>query len=90
MAFRKKTSKTEEVDKDKPEHWHPSQDETTRFPLDQLLRQRGFQIHRRRQNSEPVWLLKGIVFKQSEAILHLKEGDVLDAEMIARLRYDES
>jgi hypothetical protein len=61
---------------DHEDHGHPSQSTAGRFPEDQALRRRGYAIAARPKGREPVWLLHGVRFTQSEALA--REGVFFD------------
>lgn len=44
---------------------HPSQDNTARHSVDQLIRENGYRIHTRKGDEEPLWERNGKVVKQS-------------------------
>ena len=60
---------------------HPSQDRSGRFPLDALLRRKGWAIRYRIGNQEPLWVnRRGKVRLFSKALATLDPNDVADAE----------
>lgn len=59
---------------------HPSQDNSSRFERDQLLRLHGFKIHTRPNNAEPIWVNRGILFQQSVALRCIDPRRVRDAQ----------
>ena len=64
----------------KVDEGHPSQDNTGRFALDQLLRKHGFRIMSRPRGAEAVWVKGGKKYYQTEALYTLDMDSVLDAE----------
>lgn len=54
-------------------------DTSDRFAVDQLLRDHGYHVHRRRGRTEPVWLREGVEYRQSEALLRIAKFQVSDA-----------
>ena len=70
------------ADKKKPVPDHPSQDSTNRFPLDKLLRDRGWELKRRPKHGPAIWehreSRKRMTFDQ--ALRTLDQNDVADAE----------
>ena len=68
---------------------HPSIDNTTRFPIDALLRSKGFEIHLRPRKGQPLWVRweKGRrrIYKQSHALSTLDPNDVSDAQYLEDL-----
>lgn len=68
---------------------HPSEDRTTRFSKDALLRVRGFKIHSRRKGKEAVWERAGKLYTFSEALRSLNRDDVDDAEYAEVMEEDD-
>src|SRR5579863_9532012 len=57
--------------KDDNDYGHPSTDDSTRFPEDQLLRDHGFEIQSRPKEGEAWWYYKGgdhCLYPHSEAL----------------------
>lgn len=61
---------------------HPFQDKSGRFPLDALLRKYGYAIWRREPGKEPIWILHGVEFSQSEVLARLDPNTVEDAKYL--------
>ena len=55
---------------------HPSQDRSSRYSIDALLREYGFRIHARPHNKTPVWRYEGEVYTQEQALSHLDPDDI--------------
>ncbi len=55
------------------------QDRSDRFAVDQLLRNHGYHIHRRRGKSEPIWVQGGVKYRQQEALLRIAKFQVSGA-----------
>ncbi len=51
----------------------PTQDMTTRCPIDAILREHGWEIAHRRNNQEPIWKKGDRLATQSAAIASLPE-----------------
>ena len=60
-------SKNKKATEPQPEVKRPSEDTSTRFALDTLLRLHGFIIHRRTKNHKAVWIRQGNRYSQEEA-----------------------
>lgn len=50
------------------DYGHPSEDASKRFPEDQLLRQHGFKIYKRKEGEQPIWERDGRRFFESVAL----------------------
>ncbi len=54
----------------------PSQDNTKRYPTDQLLRKFGYVIHSRPKEGQAIWAKRGKLFTQEEAILESRRVSI--------------
>lgn len=61
-------------------HWHPSQDTSERFAVDQLLRSMGYTVYSRARGKETIWEKGGHVFLENDILCHLDPNEVADAE----------
>ena len=59
---------------------HPSQDKSSRFPIDYLLRRYNFKIYSRPRDKEELWEKNGCIFTQREALSTIDEDEVWGAE----------
>lgn len=64
---------------------HPSHDTSNRFEVDALLRRHGYKIVERRKGKEAIWLLSGVRFSQSEALIRLDSRIVADARYLEEM-----
>ena len=76
--------KTPKVRVEDEEGWvHPSRDNTSRFAVDQLIREHGYQILYRKKGKEPVWETQGHdrrQYPQSKVLLRIPEELIRIAE----------
>lgn len=56
---------------------HPSQDMSSRFPLDVMLRLKGYKIAVRREEEEPIWERDGKRFLQRELVEQLTFDEIM-------------
>lgn len=63
----------------KPEVSHPSQDQTSRFALDAMIREAGFKIHSRKKGKPVVWENNGVLIEQNDLVKQLNWHEVQDA-----------
>jgi len=66
----------------------PSQDRSTRFPLDALLRLYGFRILARTKNGEALWGRGDDTFTQTQALRQVPRSEVQDALYQEELYFD--
>lgn len=64
--------KKNETDEESFDH-HPSKDTTLRCPIDAKLREKGYRIHERRKDNDPVWERGGKLFKQKDILNEIKD-----------------
>lgn len=63
---------------------HPSQDLTGRFPLDVMLRLKGYKIAVRREDEEPIWEMGGKRFLQRELVEQLTFDEIMLIEKVEK------
>ena len=68
--------------------YHPSQDLTQRFSLDELLRKHGFGIHSRPMKAPALWSRKKKIYSQRDALKTLPYRELMLANQ-ARKNYLE-
>lgn len=71
------------------EFGHPSHDVSNRFEVDALLRRKGFHIWERKRGKDPIWILSGVKFAQSEALLRIDARIVSDAKYLEAMDREE-
>jgi hypothetical protein len=60
---------------------HPSEDTTTRFSKDRLIRNRGWVIHSRPKHGQNIWKsLDGTLLPESEVVKSIPKDLLQDAE----------
>jgi hypothetical protein len=57
----------------------PSQDNTSRCARDQRIRSRGWRIHSRVRDNEPLWIKEGVVLPE-QAVLRRIDSEVKELE----------
>lgn len=63
---------------------HPSVDCTNRFPIDALLRSRGFRIRYRKNKEEPIWERLGEDYRQRDALRFIPNGFIEQAKRLEK------
>lgn len=67
---------------------HPSRDRSDRFAVDQLLRELGWRIFRRRSAKPPLWR-KGVeILSQNEVLSRIDRSLLSDAEYLESLYWE--
>ncbi|MDE2095750.1 MAG: hypothetical protein KGL39_00715 [Patescibacteria group bacterium] len=64
---------------------HPFASNSSRFPIDDVLRKHGFRIISRRKGEQPLWERSGELYRQSEALNYLRSQDLESAKSLDRL-----
>lgn len=77
---KKHNTGNEELNTESDFNYHPSQDKTSRFAVDALLRKYGFRIYSRRKNKQPLWIKDGYILTIKEALSTIDEDEVWGAE----------
>lgn len=64
----------------------PSQDNTYRFPLDQLLRLHDFKIFARPKGRPTLWIFDGKLYTQRQALLTVDPREIGDPRLLKAWR----
>lgn len=81
-------AKKYEADSESPSISHPSEDTTSRFPMDQLLRRHGFTIHSRKNDTHPLWRRNGKIYTERKALSLIPKWEREEAQYVEEIGPD--
>lgn len=66
---------------DEQDYGNPFVDRSGRFPVDQFLRECGFQIYERKRDKEPIWIRNKKKYQQIDAERRIPANKLADLEL---------